>query len=148
MATAMISAFTQKKARRDVAMTGEITLRGEVLPIGGVKEKVLAARQAKYATVILPKLNRRDVQQINPRILHGMTFRYVENVEEVLEFALLPYEPAPASDPEVSGERPPPEGREIPVEAGVPTAARSRPAARARKREPEARNEEPEADSR
>jgi len=148
MATAMISAFTQKKARRDVAMTGEITLRGEVLPIGGVKEKVLAARQAKYATVILPKLNRRDVQQINPRILHGMTFRYVENVEEVLEFALLPLEPTPPTDPEVSGVPPTPAGREIPVEAGPPSVERGRPAARARKREPEARNPKPEAGSR
>ena len=148
MVTAMISAFTQMKARRDVAMTGEITLRGEVLPIGGVKEKVLAARQAKYATVILPKLNRRDVQQINPRILHGMTFRYVENVEEVLEFALLPLEPTPPTDPEVSGVPPTPAGREIPVEAGPPSVERGRPAARARKREPEARNPKPEAGSR
>jgi ATP-dependent Lon protease len=145
MATAMISAFTQKKARRDVAMTGEITLRGEVLPIGGVKEKVLAARQAKYTTVILPKLNRRDVQQINPRILHGMTFRYVENVEEVLDFALLPLEPPPATEPETSGEPIPPGGREIPVEAGPPSVERARPTARARRREPEARNPKPEA---
>jgi len=79
MAAAMISAFTHRKVRRDVAMTGEITLRGEVLPIGGVKEKVLAARQAKFTTVILPKLNRRDVLQIGPKILHGIVFRYVEN---------------------------------------------------------------------
>ena len=138
MATAMISAFTQKKARRDVAMTGEITLRGEVLPIGGVKEKVLAARQAKYTTVILPKLNRRDVQQINPRILHGMTFRYVENVEEVLAIALLPAEPAPGSEPETPGERTGPEGMEIPVQSGEPPAERGRPAARAERarREP------------
>ncbi len=131
MATAMISAFTLKKARRDVAMTGEITLRGEVLPIGGVKEKVLAARQAKYSTVILPKLNRRDVQQINPRILHGMTFRYVENVEEVLAFALLPLDPTPATEAEKTGELPMPEGREISVEAGVPGVERGRPGARA-----------------
>ncbi len=89
MATAMISAFTHRLARRDVAMTGEITLRGEVLPIGGVKEKVLAARQAKIKTIILPKLNRRDVAQIGPRILHGMRFEYVESVDEVLSLALL-----------------------------------------------------------
>jgi ATP-dependent Lon protease len=116
MATAMISAFTHRKVRRDVAMTGEITLRGEVLPIGGVKEKVLAARQAKFTSVILPKLNRRDVLQISPRILHGIQFRYVENVEEVLGFALLPPEPE-----ETAAEAEPPippmsEGREIPVQ--------------------------------
>jgi ATP-dependent Lon protease len=134
----MISAFTQKKARRDVAMTGEITLRGEVLPIGGVKEKVLAARQAKYATVILPKLNRRDVLQINPRILHEMTFRYVENVEEVLAFALLPLDPTPGTEPERAGELPAPEGMQIPVESGAPGAERGHPAARAGTREPEA----------
>ena len=100
MAAAMISAFTQRRVRRDVAMTGEITLRGEVLPIGGVKEKVLAARQAKITAIILPKLNRRDIVQIPSRILHGVTFRYVENVDEVLAAALLPVEealePAPA----------------------------------------------------
>jgi len=141
MATAMISAFTQKKARRDVAMTGEITLRGEVLPIGGVKEKVLAARQAKYSTVILPKLNRRDVQQINPRILHGMSFRYVENVEEVLAFALLPLDPTPGTEPERAGELPAPEGIEIPVQPGAPDVERGRPAARAGSRKPEAGNE-------
>ena len=100
MATAMISAFTNHMVRRDVAMTGEITLRGEVLPIGGVKEKVLAARQAKITTIVLPRLNRRDVLQINPRILHGMTFRYVETVQEVLAVALLPNaEPAEVPTP-------------------------------------------------
>ena len=98
MATAMISAFTNRMVRRDVAMTGEITLRGEVLPIGGVKEKVLAARQARITTLVLPKLNRRDVVQINPRIIHDMTFRYVETVQEVLAVALVPQaDPAEAS---------------------------------------------------
>jgi ATP-dependent Lon protease len=110
MAAAMISAFTQRMVRRDVAMTGEITLRGEVLPIGGVKEKVLAARQAKITTIILPKLNRRDVVQIASRILHGVTFCYVENVDEVLSAALLSGEQAPAKPPGES-ERP----AEIPV---------------------------------
>ncbi len=104
MASAMISAFTGRLARRDVAMTGEITLRGEVLPIGGVKEKVLAAREAKIKTIILPRLNRRDVLQVNPRAIHGIEFRYVDNVDQVLEVALLPLPakdaaPAPASVP-------------------------------------------------
>ncbi|HSS44643.1 MAG TPA: endopeptidase La [Thermoanaerobaculia bacterium] len=115
MATAMISAFTHRLARRDVAMTGEITLRGEVLPVGGVKEKVLAARQVKITTVIVPKLNRRDVTQISTRILHGIRFEYVDSVDEVLEIALLPEASSPRPD------RPPGQaaapGREIPVEA-------------------------------
>ncbi|HEY6065988.1 MAG TPA: S16 family serine protease, partial [Thermoanaerobaculia bacterium] len=133
MAAAMISAFTQRKVRRDVAMTGEITLRGEVLPIGGVKEKVLAARQAKITTVILPKLNRRDVLQIGPRILHGITFRYVENVQEVLEIALLA--PGPESATAGSGpEKPPapPEPGEIPIHPPEPRERRS-PAVRAKR---------------
>jgi ATP-dependent Lon protease len=90
MVTAMISAFIQRPVQRDVAMTGEITLRGEVLPIGGVKEKVLAARQAKIRTIVLPKLNKRDVVAISPRMLHDLTFRYVETVDEVLEISLVP----------------------------------------------------------
>jgi predicted ATP-dependent protease len=114
-------------------MTGEITLRGEVLPIGGVKEKVLAARQAKIRTVILPKLNRRDVLQISPRILHGITFRYVEYVEEVLAIALLPWEVEPTA-PDTDREEPPPapEGREIPVQP-EPAGRPARPAVRVRR---------------
>jgi ATP-dependent Lon protease len=118
MAAAMISAFTLRQVRRDVAMTGEITLRGEVLPIGGVKEKVLAARQAKISTVILPRLNRRDVEQINARILHDMTFEYVETVDEVLAVALRRApergpEPAPSIAP--AQKTPEAAGREVPV---------------------------------
>ena len=127
IATAMISAFTQRKIRRDVAMTGEITLRGEVLPIGGVKEKVLAARAAKITTIVLPKMNRRDVSQISPRILHGLTFRYVENMEEVLAIGLLPVDPAGPKPAEKPGEPPAP-GREIPVTA--PRSRRAPPAPR------------------
>src|SRR5215510_10993126 len=96
MATAMISAFTHRPARRDVAMTGEITLRGEVLPIGGVKEKVLAARQARISNVILPRLNKRDVAQIGARILHGMSFHYVDTMDDVLKIALLGLAEPPA----------------------------------------------------
>jgi ATP-dependent Lon protease len=101
-------------------MSGEITLRGEVLPIGGVKEKVLAARQAKITTIVLPKLNRRDVLQINPRILHGMTFRYVDTVQEVLAVALLP-PPEPAELPAPAAPRP----AEIPVAADARRPAAS-----------------------
>lgn len=126
MATAMISAFTQRRIRRDVAMTGEITLRGEVLPIGGVKEKVLAARQAQLTTIVLPRLNKRDVLQITPRILHGMDFEYVDNVEEVLAVALMPDGAKPPDvRPEAASGR-----REIPVAAegrAVPGSPHPRP---------------------
>jgi ATP-dependent Lon protease len=128
IATAMISAFTQRKVRKDVAMTGEITLRGEVLPIGGVKEKVLAARAARITTIVLPKLNRRDVSQITSRILHGVTFRYVEIMEEVLAIALLARD---ASDESVPSPAPAePAGREIPVTATPATGRRAPPAPR------------------
>ncbi len=126
IATAMISAFTQRKVRKDVAMTGEITLRGEVLPIGGVKEKVLAARAARITTIILPKLNRRDVTQISSRILHDLTFRYVESMEEVLAIALMARD---ASDESVQPPVPPESpAREIPVTA-TPSTGRRAPAA-------------------
>jgi ATP-dependent Lon protease len=125
MATAMISAFTQRLVRRDVAMTGEITLRGEVLPIGGVKEKVLAARQAQIRTIILPKQNRRDVTQISSRILHGIEFRYVERVDEVLAIALLT-PPAPGAEaPAITAAEPAPP-REIAVQPAK-TGGRARP---------------------
>jgi ATP-dependent Lon protease len=118
IASAMISAFTLRKVRRDVAMTGEITLRGEVLPIGGVKEKVLAARAASITTIVLPKMNRRDVIQISPRILHDITFRYVESMDEVLAIALLPPESDAGEAPEKPGEpAAPAPGREIAVTA-------------------------------
>jgi ATP-dependent Lon protease len=118
MATAMISAFTQRRIRREVAMTGEITLRGEVLPIGGVKEKVLAARQAQIRTIVLPRLNRRDVLQISSRILQGIRFEYVNNVDEVLAIALLP----PAAEP--PGPEREPAGSSASREIAVTSAAR------------------------
>ncbi|HWC65262.1 MAG TPA: endopeptidase La [Thermoanaerobaculia bacterium] len=98
MATAMISAFTGRPVSKDLAMTGEITLRGEVLPIGGVKEKVLAAKRAKIRHVLLPKFNRRDVEQISPHVLAGLEIRYVSSVDEVLAAALLPAPSAPSAD--------------------------------------------------
>jgi len=99
MATAMISAFTGRPVSKDLAMTGEITLRGEVLPIGGVKEKVLAAKRAKIRHVLLPKFNRRDVEQISPHVLAGLEVRYVSSVDEVLAAALLPAPAPPAVPP-------------------------------------------------
>jgi len=86
---AIISVITGRPIRRNVAMTGEVTLRGEVLPIGGVKEKVLAARAAKINTVILPKLNERDLTEVPEPIKRDMRFHFVEHVEDVLAIALL-----------------------------------------------------------
>lgn len=89
MLTAMASAFTQRKVRSNVAMTGEITLRGAVLPVGGIKEKILAAKRANITQIILCKKNEKDVKDINPRYLQGLKFHYVTNMNEVLKIALL-----------------------------------------------------------
>lgn len=89
MATAMASAYTGRKVRGDTAMTGEITLTGEVLPIGGVKEKVLAANQFGIKQILLPEKNRRDLEEIPKAVRDKLHFVYVKNVDEVLEAALL-----------------------------------------------------------
>lgn len=89
MATALVSVLAQRPVRRDVAMTGEITLRGNVLPIGGVKEKLLAARRAKVKKVILPKPNSRDLEDIPREVSEDLEFVFVENVSEVFDVALL-----------------------------------------------------------
>jgi ATP-dependent Lon protease len=88
IAAAMASLATRRPVRRRVAMTGEITLRGDVLPIGGIKEKVLAARAAGIRTLLIPKLNRRDLEEIQEELRRGLEFRYIERMEEVLELAL------------------------------------------------------------
>jgi ATP-dependent Lon protease len=88
MATALTSAYTKCKARPDTAMTGEVTLTGLVLPIGGVKEKVLAARRAGIRRVLLPKANRKDLRDIPEEVRNEMEFIFVERVEEVLENAI------------------------------------------------------------
>ncbi len=90
MATAMLSAITEKPVRAQVAMTGEITLRGRVLPVGGLKEKLLAAKNAKIKMVLAPKENRPDIREISEEITDGLDIRYVESMEEVLEQALCP----------------------------------------------------------
>ncbi|MFL6466474.1 MAG: endopeptidase La [Pyrinomonadaceae bacterium] len=89
MATALVSVLAQRPVRKDVAMTGEITLRGNVLPIGGVKEKLLAARRAKMKTVILPSPNRRDLEDLPKEVTDDLSFVFVDNVQEVFDTALL-----------------------------------------------------------
>ena len=94
MATALVSVLAQRPVRKDVAMTGEITLRGNVLPIGGVKEKLLAARRAKLKTVILPEPNRRDLDDLPQEVRDDLKFVFVEHVREVFDAALLEAKPA------------------------------------------------------
>jgi ATP-dependent Lon protease len=101
--SAIISVLTGRPVKRNVAMTGEVTLRGDVLPIGGVKEKVLAARAAKINTVILPKLNERDLLEVPDPIKRDMEFYFVEHVEDVLKIALLDPQAAEQKTTERSG---------------------------------------------
>ncbi|MBR5765549.1 MAG: endopeptidase La, partial [Lachnospiraceae bacterium] len=89
MATAIYSAVTGIPVRADVAMTGEITLRGRVLPIGGLKEKTLAAKNAGIKTVLVPKKNEKDIAEIDDEILKGLKIVYVESMEDVLKEALV-----------------------------------------------------------
>lgn len=89
MFTALSSAFTQRKVRAKLAMTGEITLRGKVMPVGGIKEKILAAKRAKIKDIILSKENRKDIAEIQENFIKGLRFIYVDNMIEVIEHALL-----------------------------------------------------------
>ena len=86
--TALVSVLTGKTVRRDVSMTGEITLRGKVLPIGGLKEKTLAAYSAGVKTIIIPKKNEKDLRDIDPEVLKNVTFIPCESIFEVLDIAL------------------------------------------------------------
>ena len=88
MVTSLASSFTGRKVRSKVAMTGEITLRGKVLPVGGIKEKILAAKRAGITDIVLCEENRKDTEEISDRYLEGLTFHYVSKIEEVLDFAL------------------------------------------------------------
>ena len=97
MATALVSVLAQRPVRKDVAMTGEITLRGNVLPIGGVKEKLLAARRAKIKTVILPAPNERDLEDLAQEVRDDLNFVFVEHVSQVFAAALLEAKPAAKS---------------------------------------------------
>jgi ATP-dependent Lon protease len=89
MLTAITSALTQKKVRSRIAMTGEITLRGKVLPVGGIKEKILAAKRAKIKDIVLCRQNEKDVIDINAEYLKGLSFHYVNQMSEVLDYAIL-----------------------------------------------------------
>ena len=88
--TSMASIFTQRRVRPFLAMTGEVTLRGKVLPVGGIKEKILAANRAGVKEIMLCSKNRKDVEEINASYIKDLKFQYVDNVEQVLAFALLP----------------------------------------------------------
>jgi ATP-dependent Lon protease len=88
MLTSLVSLFTQRKVKKSIAMTGEITLRGKVLPVGGIKEKILAAKRAKIKEILMCDQNRRDIEEINAEYLKGLTFHYVKEMSEVLELAL------------------------------------------------------------
>ena len=88
MLTSIASVFTQRKVKKNLAMTGEITLRGDVLPVGGIKEKILAAKRAKIKEIILCHKNKKDIDEIKADYLKGLTFHYVSRMDEVLEIAL------------------------------------------------------------
>ncbi len=88
MVTSIVSTYTGRKVKERIAMTGETTLRGRVTPVGGVKEKILAARRAGIRELILSEENRKDIAEIKPEYVEGLTFHYVRSNEEVLEIAL------------------------------------------------------------
>ncbi|QXP59103.1 endopeptidase La [Olleya sp. HaHaR_3_96] len=88
MLTSLVSLFTQRKVKKSLAMTGEITLRGKVLPVGGIKEKILAAKRARIKDILLCEDNRRDIEDIKPEYLTGLTFHYVSDMLEVIDIAI------------------------------------------------------------
>jgi ATP-dependent Lon protease len=88
MLTSLVSSFTQKRIKKNLAMTGEITLRGRVLPVGGIKEKILAAKRANIKEIILCAENKRDIDEIKPEYLEGLTFHYVTEMSEVIKHAI------------------------------------------------------------
>lgn len=88
MLTSLVSSFTQKRVKKNLAMTGEITLRGRVLPVGGIKEKILAAKRANIKEIILCEDNRRDIEEIKPEYVEGLTFHYVRDMRDVIKHAI------------------------------------------------------------
>ena len=106
--TALASLYTQRQVKDKVAMTGEITLRGKVLPVGGIKEKILAAKRVGIQTIILSTQNRKDIQEIQARYIQGLTLHYVDHVEEVLQLALQPQQAKNARNWKLAEEKDPP----------------------------------------
>jgi ATP-dependent Lon protease len=106
MFTALVSLLTGIKVRHDVAMTGEITLRGRVLPIGGLKEKVLAAHRAGIKRIVVPERNRADLEEVPKEVVDELQFFFVSRMEQVLEAALerMP-EPTPATEEAKEGDK-------------------------------------------
>jgi ATP-dependent Lon protease len=116
MATAMLSVLTNRPVKRSLAMTGEITLRGNVLPIGGVKEKILAARRAGVNSVVLPRLNKKDLDEVAAHLTRNLEFHLVDEVAEVLKLALIPpLEIVPAARPKEAAKPFPAKPRVKPV---------------------------------
>ena len=89
MTTALVSAYTGKRVRERLAMTGEMTLRGKVLPVGGIKEKILAAKRAGITDIMLCADNKKDIDEIPEIYLKGVSFHYVKDISEVIDYALL-----------------------------------------------------------
>ena len=88
MLTSLASVFTQRKVKANLAMTGEITLRGLVLPVGGIKEKILAAKRSNIKEIIISEQNEKDINEIEPKYIKGLKFHYVKRMEDVLKLAL------------------------------------------------------------
>ena len=117
MATALVSALTKRPVRKDVAMTGEVTLRGRVLPVGAIKEKVLAAHRAGLTTIILPRENEKDLEEIPPYVKRDLKFEFVEHMDEVLRSALRDGLPSAQQSPDEAS----PPAAEQPTEVGNET---------------------------
>ncbi len=126
MATALVSLLTGRRVRSDVAMTGEITLRGQVLPVGGIKEKVLAASRAGLTTVILPKRNEKDLDEVPEAVRQKMSFIFAEEVDQVVKAALEQEVSRDGTEARVDGKLPEaePDHREEPERRPEPQAAK------------------------
>ena len=124
IATSIASALTQRKVKAGIAMTGEITLRGRVLPVGGIKEKILAAKRAGITEIILSEDNRKDIDDIAEQYLKGLTFHFVKDVDEVLGIALLDEQPANAIELTIDDDDAPAAGNAQDNHSGKAVAAR------------------------